>query len=221
MPIVGPTGGLKLEALAADTSPLGSLPLAELAAHDCWMVFASCLQVADLQDHQPGVGLSVNVHPAYLEDRFLAARIAELVAFTGLDPRLLTLEVTECRSVDLSCQFVRKNLIGLHAMGMSLAIDDFGAGYATAAQVKALCGVFSFRYLKLDMSLMQGWASRAGLRKIRHAAYLAQRHGLEVVAEGIETAEQLDFVRAQGWWAQGFFIGKKTVIETFKSWKLD
>jgi EAL domain-containing protein (putative c-di-GMP-specific phosphodiesterase class I) len=132
----------------------------------------------------------------------------------------LTLELVENQPLDLSHRYVMPNLTQLSCLGVEFAIDDFGSGYATPARVRRLLDIaaFAFSCLKLDLALMRQWQTAAGRRRIECAVDLAQTYRLQVVAEGIETKEQLDYARRLGCLAQGFYIGQKFPLEHLTGW---
>jgi GrpB-like predicted nucleotidyltransferase (UPF0157 family) len=122
MPIVGPTGGLRLEALAADVSALSQLSCAQLQAHDRLILLRACQQVARLQEVAPGVALAVNVLPEYLHNKGFADEVRETLHLTGLPPHLLTLEIIERGPVELQRRYMLYNLTRLRLMGVQLAL---------------------------------------------------------------------------------------------------
>jgi EAL domain-containing protein (putative c-di-GMP-specific phosphodiesterase class I) len=146
-----------------------------------------------------GVEVSVNVSPRQLEDSAFTSWLAKILRSVRLDPGKLTLEVTEQRPLHHVASIVAR-LDRLRGLGVGVAIDDFGAGQASLTQLKRLHGT----ELKIDRSLVAD-ASAAASRVISEAVAYAHGVGARVVAEGVETAAQLERVarlgceRAQGY----------------------
>jgi PAS domain S-box-containing protein len=144
--------------------------------------------------------LSVNLSRAQLTDRALATRIGALLEEAGLPCQALQLEVTESLAMDEPS--VRAVLGELRAMGVQLALDDFGTGHSSLASLQT----FPVQQVKIDRAFVQEIETSPYHRALVQAALqVAQALGLEVVAEGVETAAQarllaeLGCARAQGW----------------------
>jgi EAL domain-containing protein (putative c-di-GMP-specific phosphodiesterase class I) len=131
--------------------------------------------------------------------------IAAILRKTNLPPARLNIEVTE--TVLLSDDDVtRRNVARLRALGIGLALDDFGTGFSTMSTLVR----FSFDKLKIDSSFVkESVHRRESAAVVRGIVALAREIGMPTTAEGIETQEQLDFVRVCGCThAQGFLLGK-------------
>jgi diguanylate cyclase (GGDEF)-like protein len=149
--------------------------------------------------------VAVNLTIPDLLDLELPDRIAALLAETGVRPGQLELEITE--STILADPFrVRQVLNRLNEMGLRLAIDDFGTGYSSLAYLKRL----PVQTIKIDRSFVMEMCDDASDATIvRSTIDLGRNLGLDIVAEGVETQEVWDALRAQGCTlAQGFLIGK-------------
>ncbi len=150
--------------------------------------------------------VTVNLSPRTLEAHgFSVAQMKAILDHHGLGVERLVVELTERESV-LDLNQLRNNLVALRAAGIRIAADDVGAGNAGLR----LLSQFRFDIVKLDLSLVQEGAERdssqAVLRSLRD---LAQRWGSFVIAEGLETREQLKIVRALGIGAgQGYLLGR-------------
>lgn len=153
----------------------------------------------------PG-SLTLNLSPRTLEaDEFSVRTLVSLLARHGLDPRRVVVELTEREVVEDMERLIRA-VTAVRAAGMRIAADDVGAGNAglrLLAQVK-------FDIVKIDLSLVQGGAIRATSHEVvRTLKDLADRWGALVVAEGVETPEQLGFVRSLDIRAgQGYLLGR-------------
>jgi EAL domain-containing protein (putative c-di-GMP-specific phosphodiesterase class I) len=135
--------------------------------------------------------VSVNLSPRQFRERDLARSVAQVLERTGLSPRYLELEVTE-GSVMENAEIAIGTLHELKGMGVHLSIDDFGTGYSSLAYLKR----FPIESLKVDQSFVQDIISDpndAAIASAIIAMGLSLR--LTVVAEGVETAEQLAFLR--------------------------
>jgi diguanylate cyclase (GGDEF)-like protein/PAS domain S-box-containing protein len=138
------------------------------------------------------VTVSVNVSARQFEERRLAERIRAALDDSGLPPHALEVEVTETlimRDMGRSVDTMRQ----LEAMGVALSVDDFGTGYSSLSTLKA----FPISSLKLDKSFVSDLADSADDQAIALAVIsLAHKLGLRVIAEGVETEQQRDFLRA-------------------------
>jgi EAL domain-containing protein (putative c-di-GMP-specific phosphodiesterase class I) len=141
-----------------------------------------------------GLRLAVNVTAADIVRPGFADSFLALVAKSGFDPRRLTVEVTESGLIeDLASAAA---LLGrLRADGLRVAIDDFGTGYSSLAYLKAL----PLDYLKIDKRLSEDITGSARDQVvIRSVIEMARSLGLEVIAEGVETEEQLALLAREG-----------------------
>ncbi|WP_372425584.1 sensor domain-containing protein [Salinarimonas chemoclinalis] len=154
---------------------------------------------------EPGQ-VAVNVAAAQLKDEGFVAEVARNLARWGLPPTRLEVEVTENVLLDRASDKVAETLRGLHALGVTIALDDFGTGYASLAHLKR----FPVDRLKIDQSFVRDIGTDPEDAAIaRTIVNLAHSLGMDVVAEGIETRAQLEFLRLHGCdIAQGWFIGR-------------
>jgi len=153
----------------------------------------------------PG-SLTLNISPRTLEsDQFSVHGLVQLLQRHGVEPSRIVLELTEREAVEEMEQLVRA-VEACRAAGMRIAADDVGAGNAGLRLLSQL----RFDIVKIDLSLVQGGAVRATSQEIvRTLKDLADRWGALVIAEGVETPEQLEFVRSLGIRAaQGYLLGR-------------
>lgn len=148
------------------------------------------------------VEIAVNLSARQLSDPDLAATVAATLARHGLDPALLTLEVTET-ALMTDPEAAAATLRALRALGLSLAVDDFGTGYASLTYLQR----FPLDELKIDRSFVSSMQDNPGDAAIVATCIgLARALGLRSVAEGVETAAQRDALvelacdQAQGYW---------------------
>lgn len=153
----------------------------------------------------PG-SLTINLSPRTLEtDEFNTPTLLRMIAQHGLDPRRIVLELTEREAVE-DLDRLRGAVEACRAAGIRVAADDVGAGNAGLRLLSQL----RFDIVKIDLSLVQGGAVRATSQEVvRTLKDLADRWGALVIAEGVETPEQLVFVRSLGIRAgQGYLLGR-------------
>ncbi|MGH7666436.1 MAG: putative bifunctional diguanylate cyclase/phosphodiesterase [Candidatus Dormibacteria bacterium] len=173
-----------------------------------WVLHQACATLRQWSEAGPraqSLAMSVNLSVAQLQDRELVEDVAAALAHSGLRPQRLHLEVTE--SVLITDPASAARALGeLRELGVTLAIDDFGTGNASLTALQR----FPFQVLKIDRSFVSGIGIRSEDTTIV-AATLALAHGLglRVVAEGVETAEQADFLVGDGCEElQGFLFGR-------------
>ncbi|CAB3800500.1 putative signaling protein [Paraburkholderia fynbosensis] len=186
--------------------PSAFIPTAErtglILALGEWALLRSCTEAATWRDK---VTVAVNVSPVQLREESFASTVAAILRKTRLPPTRLNLEVTE--TVLLNDDAVtQRNVARLRALGIGMALDDFGTGFSTMSTLVR----FSFDKLKIDSSFVkESVHGRESAAVVRGIVALAREIGMPTTAEGIETQEQLDFVRVCGCrHAQGFLLGK-------------
>ncbi len=153
----------------------------------------------------PAVPVAVNLSAVQFRKPGLESLLRDILTATGLPPRLLELELTESIVMNQAEETVA--ILGrLHELGVRLSIDDFGTGYSSLAYLKR----FPIQKLKVDQSFMRDVTSDANDAAIvRGIVGLAHSLGLGVIAEGVETREQLDFLRELGCEeAQGYHFSR-------------
>jgi diguanylate cyclase (GGDEF)-like protein len=166
-----------------------------------WILEQACTDAAGWPDH---LKIAVNISPAQFEGRNLTETIMRILAATGLPPHRLELEITE--SVMLQDEQVASKVLNeLHALGIRLALDDFGTGFSSLSSLRK----FPFDKIKIDRSFVSdlSLANVDALAVVRSVAQLGVSLGMATTAEGVETQEQMDHVRAEGCTEmQGFYI---------------
>jgi diguanylate cyclase (GGDEF)-like protein len=182
-----------------------------------WVLKTACRQTAAWHalrpDHAP-LYVSVNLAPRQLLDRTLVATVAESLCDAGLDASALCLEITE-GSVIKDFGAALPVLNALRKLGVSLALDDFGTGYSSLSYLKQL----PVNSVKIDRSFIADLTSDTGDSEIVRAIVgLAHTMGLSVTAEGVETVEQLELLRAmKSDHAQGYVLGRPSPAETLNA----
>lgn len=180
-------------------SPMRFIPLAEesglIVELGEWVLRQACQQNQAWRDAGlVPITIAVNVSPRQFDDRRLVERVALALADSGLAPQGLELEVTESLTMRDIPQAVVK-MEQLAAMGLSLSIDDFGTGFSSLASLKS----YLLARLKIDQSFVRDLGGRLQDQAIVRAVIaVAHQMQLRVIAEGVETAEQRDFLLENG-----------------------
>jgi diguanylate cyclase (GGDEF)-like protein/PAS domain S-box-containing protein len=179
-----------------------------------WVVQAACAQAKRWQALVPGrlrVGVNLAASQLYHDD--LVAMVGRALAETGLDAACLDLELTESQvmaDVDQALSVMQR----LKALGVSLSLDDFGTGYSSLSYLKR----FPIDVLKIDKSFVRNLPQDQDDAVIaRSIISLAQSLQLQVIAEGVETREQLDYLRQHRCdQIQGYFFSRPLAAPDFE-----
>lgn len=186
-------------------SPAEFIPIAEenglIVPIGEWVLRTACATAASW----PDVTVAVNLSPVQFRSRGLVAMVTSALAEAGLPPQRLELEVTETALLDDS-EATIEILHQLRALGVRVSLDDFGVGYSSLSYLRK----FPFDRIKIDRSFVGTLGeSPESVAIVRTIASLGSVLGVETTAEGVETIEQLDFVRECGCTAvQGYYFGK-------------
>jgi len=204
-PTRGPLAPGKFIAVAEETGLI--LPIG------AWVLREACLQAKSWKDAGMGAGImAVNVSAVQFQGEGFLGGLFSVLRETGMDPRSLELEVTESvlmKNTDVSISILK----AVRDVGIRVAVDDFGTGYSSLSYLRQ----FPLDSLKIDQSF---------LRKIHVAPDdsiivsaiigIGRNIGLRVVAEGVETAEELAFLKANDCdEAQGYYFGRPAPAEEF------
>ena len=160
-----------------------------------WALFETCRQGREwLDKHLPEINLAVNLSPLQLHHGDVQQLIGSILHNTGFPAQHLELELTESALMEQQEEAV-KILQGLRQQGIRIAIDDFGTGYSSLAYLKQ----FPLDVLKIDKRFVEDIPHERDDMEIA-ATIVAMGHSLRltVLAEGVETREQLDFLEQQG-----------------------
>jgi diguanylate cyclase (GGDEF)-like protein len=179
-----------------------------------WVLQAACQSLRRWSDHGlPSLPLSVNLPASSLADPRLPHQLAELMRHHRLHPSCLMLELTETMVMHDVASAISV-LDGLRAMGFALSLDDFGTGYSSLSHLKRL----PMSELKIDRAFIIDVA-RGGRDGALAAAVitLGSELGLQVVAEGVETQEQSDFLISRGCaLQQGYLFSRPVALGAFE-----
>ena len=202
--------------------PQQFIPVAEeiglIEAIGAWVLDEACRQLAEWRRADPafaGLRMAVNLSARQLRAEDLVERVAAVLARHGLARDDLELEITESLAMNDPEQAIAR-LQALRALGVRLAIDDFGTGYSSLVYLKRL----PIQALKLDREFVRDIELDDSNTAISIATLaLAASLGLEVVAEGVETAAQRDFLlRYHCTYLQGFGIARPMPGADFPAW---
>jgi diguanylate cyclase (GGDEF)-like protein len=173
---------------------------------DRWVLRRATEQAA-LWAADPGLdalGVSINVSGRHLLGDSFVATVEEVLAASGLDPRSVTLELTESVLLD-DLDRAAAHLRAVRELGVRVHVDDFGTGYTSIAHLHAL----PIDGIKIDRRFIAALPGERDLMLVRTMVELGLQLGLTVVAEGVETEEQLAIVQSLGCESvQGFLIGR-------------
>jgi diguanylate cyclase (GGDEF)-like protein len=174
-----------------------------------WVLREACAQGAAWRHSSGGsswdIGISVNLSARQITAPAFGARLAAILAETGLPPEALTVEVNERILVEED-ELIIERLAGLHQLGVKLALDDFGTGYASLAYLHHL----PLDIIKIDPSFVAGLGQDETLTLLtRTVVQVGRDLGLRVIAEGIEQPRQLTALREMGCeFGQGFLVAR-------------
>jgi diguanylate cyclase (GGDEF)-like protein len=187
-------------------SPAEFIPLAEetglIVPIGDWVIRQAC---AEARTWPSGLRVAVNVSPVQFRNKSLLSAVVSALATSGLRADLLELEITETvlmANNDATLSVLHQ----LRSLGVRISMDDFGTGYSSLSYLRS----FPFDKIKIDQSFIRDLADRPdSIAIIRAVAGLGQNFGITTTAEGVETQEQLDKMRAEGCSeVQGYFYSK-------------
>jgi diguanylate cyclase (GGDEF)-like protein len=191
-------------------SPAEFLPVAEKTGQILkigeWVIGEACRQAMAW----PQMRISVNLSPLQLADDRIIEITRAVLEETGLPPRRLQLEITESALLQDAPE-VKQRIERLKALGVTLAMDDFGTGYSSLSYVAR----YPFDSIKIDRSFVAGVSRyQAADPIIRAITQLAAALGCTTVAEGIETAEQAEYLKKCGAkFGQGYYFSRPIAAE--------
>jgi diguanylate cyclase (GGDEF)-like protein/PAS domain S-box-containing protein len=182
-------------------------------AEDCGLIIPlgaavlrqACEQQVRWRDDRPELQrVAVNVSARQLSTPDFAARVAETLAVTGLDPEKLCIELTESVLIDAETS-AQEEIFAIHALGVTLSVDDFGTGWSSLAYLRR----FPFDVVKIDRSFVAGLGTdNDDTEVVKAVISLGRALGLRTVAEGVESRQQSDLLVGLGCdYAQGYLYG--------------
>jgi EAL domain-containing protein (putative c-di-GMP-specific phosphodiesterase class I) len=181
-----------------------------------WVLKAACQQVTAWQDGELAAAkVSVNVSPLQLQAEGFTDYVLQVLRETGLAAERLVIELTESAFVHSDCKSMQ-NLQALKRIGVKLAIDDFGTGYSCLAYLRDIPG----DYLKVDRSFVNDVPGKERSEAVTSAiVVLGKNLHYQIVAEGVETEAQANYLRGLGCdFVQGFLYAKPMPEHELQQW---
>ncbi|MFX3624990.1 MAG: EAL domain-containing protein [Ectobacillus sp.] len=205
-PVMGVVSPQKFIPIAEETGLI--IPIGE------WVLREACLQNKRWQQAGfPPIIICVNLSMRQFYQPDFVAKIVGILEETGLAPEYLEVEITEsiAMEVEKACHILQ----GLKSIGVKIAIDDFGTGYSSLNRLKN----FQMDHLKIDQSFVRSITnSKSGRGIIKAIISMAHNLGLSVVAEGVETEEELAFLKEQNCYeAQGYLFSPPVPSSQFEA----
>ncbi|MGA7594498.1 MAG: PAS domain S-box protein [Gallionella sp.] len=201
-------------------SPVQFIPVAEetglILPIGEWVLLTACKQIKKWESDELArkLVISVNVSARQLHQTDFVARVKEVVQRVGIDTKHLKLELTESMLVENIEETIAK-MQSLKDIGVTLSLDDFGTGYSSLRYLQQL----PIDQLKIDQSFVQGiYANKSSQNIVLTIIRMALSMNLEVIAEGVETQKQREFLVQRGCEKfQGYFFGKPTPVDQFEA----
>lgn len=178
-----------------------------------WVVNDVCAQIRRWREAHPGfdIPVAINVAGREMGSASLPILVRSALVKHEVEPRMITLEITE-RTLVKESEINNDVMSELASVGVGLVLDDFGTGYSMLGYLKRM----PIQALKIDQSFLEGIPADADSCAIVHAMLAVARHfKLKVIAEGIETLEQVQYMRSIGCeYAQGYFYSRALPAQT-------
>jgi EAL domain-containing protein (putative c-di-GMP-specific phosphodiesterase class I) len=202
-------------------SPSEFVPLAEasglisaLTSSVLRISLDACRRWHDMGRH---VGVAVNISARSLDDPVLVGQVAAMLTASGIEPRWLTLEITESSVMENAARSIDV-LLQLRSLGVCLSIDDFGTGYSSLHQLRGL----PVHEVKIDKAFVDHVdGDNADRAVVRAVVELCESLGLATVAEGVEHASQAYALESLGvQQVQGYFYGRPMPVDEATAWLL-
>ncbi|OGI51537.1 MAG: hypothetical protein A3E57_09005 [Candidatus Muproteobacteria bacterium RIFCSPHIGHO2_12_FULL_60_33] len=197
--------------------PLDFIPLAEeiglIIPIGEWVLKTACAQIKAWHNTGfPALQVAVNLSSKQLRDKNLIAAVRQALTESGLEARYLDMELTESvlmQDMELATSILKE----LKTVGISFSLDDFGTGYSSLSYLKR----FPIDYLKIDRSFVRDITTDAvGAGLVKAIIAMANVLNIKVIAEGVETYEQQEFLRSHGCdITQGYFCSKPLAAQDF------
>lgn len=196
-------------------SPAQFIPVAEetglIVPMGEWILRSACLQAKAWQElGLPPITMAVNLSSRQFKEKGFVQSVIGIISETGVEPKYIELELTESILMDNAAS-VLKDLTDFKKAGITLSIDDFGTGYSSLSYLKR----FPIDKLKIDQSFVRDViVDKNDATLVRAIISMANALELKTIAEGVETQEQLDFLRIEGCEEiQGYFIARPMPAE--------
>jgi len=199
-------------------SPAEFIPVAEelglIVEIGGWVMHEAMRQAATWAAKGTPLSVAVNVSALQFQRTSVSAQVASALSASGAQPRMMELEITEGILIDRP-QLVRQTLEILRGDGIRIALDDFGTGYSSLTYLRRL----PIDCLKIDRSFVADLNEPDGPRLVSGIIALAHHLGLSIVAEGVETHAQLNFLKSSGCEeVQGYLLAKPMSASALDAW---
>ena len=174
-----------------------------------WVMATACAYAVELRKVLPNLVMGVNLFGAQFQSGQLAKDVMNVLEATSLPPDALEIEITE-NIILAHDELVLEPLRALHQLGVGIAFDDFGTGYASLSLLKR----YPLTRLKIDRSFITEICNdEADAAIVKAVIFLAEKLKLQVIAEGVETSEQRDYLQLCGCkHVQGYLYGKPMAV---------
>lgn len=204
-PALGEVGPAKFIPIAEETGQI--IPLGE------WVLRTACRQGQVWRREHRDLTMAINISAIQFRERNFVETVASILRDTGINPAAVELEITETVAMN-EVEKTLERLQALHDLGVQIAIDDFGTGYSSLAYLKR----FPIHTLKVDRSFVLNTPQDAGdMAIVKGVIALAHNLGLKVVAEGVETADQAEYLRKEGCEIlQGYLFSRPVALDVFE-----
>ncbi|HYD81034.1 MAG TPA: EAL domain-containing protein [Paucimonas sp.] len=203
---------------AGRVSPVEFIPIAEetglIVPIGAWVIEQACLQAAAWRERlAPNMHIAVNLSARQFQDERLVTCVIDILQRSGLAPQALDLEITESLLMGDS-ERLMPVFDALTGLGIRFSIDDFGTGYSSLSYLQR----FPIENLKVDRSFIRGLPDNRDAAALAQAIVaMARALGMRVVAEGVETEEQMKFLRETGCHEmQGYYFSPPVTTEEFE-----
>lgn len=199
--------------------PLKFIPIAEHAGLiepiGIWVMQAACEQIKSWQGdpHTAHIHLSINVSARQFRNVNFVGEVIEIIQNTGINPQMIKLELTESLVLD-DIEICISKMQALREFGVRISMDDFGTGQSSLTYLRRL----PLDQIKIDQSFVRDiTTNQSDAAIVKIIIMMANNLGLEVIAEGVETEHQRDFLQRHGCnLYQGYLFGKPVPIEEFE-----
>jgi len=181
-----------------------------------WVLRMACFQQAEISRKGfPGVSMAINISVAQFRHPRFIASVQSALADSGVDPRLIELEITESVAME-EIDFLSHTLETVKALGVRVAVDDFGTGFSSLSYLQRL----QVDRLKIDRGFITDIATDERARRIPELVIeLGHKLGLSVIAEGVETQAQADTLKSLGCDdAQGYLYSRAVEPQILLEW---
>lgn len=197
-------------------SPNDFIPLAEengfIKELGSWIIKEAINQHLKWRDLGIDISISINISPKQLLDEIFVSDFISLLEKHNINPKKIDIEITEYMFVQHSVQ-TNNNLNRLHDFGITVSLDDFGTGYSSLSYLKK----FPIDYLKIDKTFLDDFNSVDGAIFLETIVKLGQMLKMKVIAEGVETQEQIDYLKNISCdQIQGYYFSKPLPSEDFE-----